>query len=73
MKNKTMKKFWQTLLCVICVIPAILIATGSYRIQKPGGMSTMGVIIGPIILPDDDVIMVERQQIQQMNGVQRQV
>ena len=56
MKNKSMKKFWQTLLCVICVIPAILIATGSYRIQKPGGMSTMGVIIGPIILPDDDVI-----------------
>lgn len=56
MKNKSIKKFWQCMLCVICIIPAILLASGSYRIQKPGGMSTMGVIIGPIILPDDDVI-----------------
>ena len=56
MRNKSMKKFWQCMLCVICIIPAILLASGSYRIQKPGGMSTMGVIIGPIILPDDDLI-----------------
>ena len=54
MKNKTIKNFWKALLCVVCIIPAILFATGSFKIQKPGGYSTMGVIIGPMIFPDMD-------------------
>lgn len=52
MKNKSIKKFWQCMLCVICIIPAILFATGSFKIQRPGGYSTMGVIIGPMVFPD---------------------
>ncbi len=54
MKNKTIKNFWKALLCVVCIIPAILFATGSFKIQRPGGYSTMGVIIGPMIFPDMD-------------------
>ena len=52
MKNKTIKNFWKALLCVVCIIPAILFATGSFKIQRPGGYSTMGVIIGPMVFPD---------------------
>lgn len=54
--KKSMKNFWITLICLCVVLPSLLFATGNYKLQKPGGMSTMGVIIGPIILPEDGML-----------------
>lgn len=46
---KTKNKFWICILCFCCILPALLLSTGRFTIQRPGGMSTMGVIIGPIV------------------------
>ncbi len=54
---KTLKKSMKTIglfiLCLLCLMPAILIVTGKATITHRGGMSTMGVIIGPIVGIDD--------------------
>ena len=44
-----MKKILIGLLCVLCFLPTILVASGKMTITRVGGMSTMGVIIGPIV------------------------
>ena len=49
-------KFWSIILCFCCLLPALLLSTGKFTISRPGGMSTMGVIIGPMILPEDNLI-----------------
>ena len=55
MKNKkTIKSILLSILCICCFIPIILVANGTLVLQRMGGMSTMGVIIGPIIIPDLD-------------------
>lgn len=42
-----------SILCICCFIPMILVSTGLLEIKRSGGMSTMGVIIGPIVgLPE---------------------
>jgi len=43
-----------SILCVCTFIPYLLAAFGPYRLQKPSAGSTMGVIVGPIIIPDLD-------------------
>ncbi len=53
---KAKSKFWLSILCFCCLLPAMLLASGRFTIRRPGGMSTMGVIIGPIILPEDNLI-----------------
>ena len=47
------KKLWITLLLIVCILPALILSTGKFTVRKPGGFSTMGVIIGPIVLPED--------------------
>ena len=42
-------KFWFSILCFCCFLPALLLSTGKFTIRRPGGPSTMGVIIGPIV------------------------
>lgn len=55
--TKRIKGLLIALLCVLCVLPTILIATSRLTLRKPGGYSTMGVIIGPIVLPEDPTII----------------
>ena len=47
---KAKSKFWLSILCFCCLLPAMLLASGRFTIRRPGGMSTMGVIIGPIVV-----------------------
>jgi len=47
--GKIMKKILIGLLCVLCFLPTILVASGKMTITRVGGHSTMGVIIGPIV------------------------
>lgn len=51
--RKTLKRISLFLLCAICLIPFILVVTGHATIIRRGGISTMGVIIGPIVGLDD--------------------
>jgi len=56
---KSKHKFWICILCFCCILPALLLSTGRFTVQRPGGMSTMGVIIGPIVgldtvLPEEE-------------------
>ena len=53
---KAKSKFWLSILCFCCLLPAMLLASGRFTIRRPGGLSTMGVIIGPMILPEDNLI-----------------
>lgn len=55
--KKSMKRFWISILCVFCILPAIFLASGKFTIRKPGGFSTMGVIIGPIVGLDDALLV----------------
>ena len=57
MKNKkTIKSILLSILCICCFIPVILVANGTLVVQRMGGMSTMGMILGPIYLPSDDIL-----------------
>ena len=61
--GKIMKKILIGLLCVLCFLPTILVASGKMTITRVGGMSTMGVIIGPIVgldtvVPDTSVTVI---------------
>ena len=49
-------KFWIYVFCFCCLLPALLLSTGRFTIQRPGGMSTMGVIIGPIVGLDGVIV-----------------
>ena len=55
-KKKTIKSILLSILCICCFIPVILVANGTLVVQRMGGMSTMGMILGPIVLPDDDML-----------------
>jgi len=46
---KAKNRFWLCILCFCCILPALLLSTGRFTIQRPGGISTMGVIIGPMV------------------------
>lgn len=50
--KKTMTRLSLIILCIFCLVPAFMLSTGNYKLSRPGGMSTMGVILGPMILPD---------------------
>ena len=60
--KKSLKRFWVSILCVFCILPAIFLASGKFTVRKPGGFSTMGVIIGPIILPEDGLLVEEPKE-----------
>ncbi len=48
------KKTLITLLGIICLLPAMIMAlNGNLKLAHRSGPSTMGVIIGPIVLPED--------------------
>ena len=58
--KKTIKSILLSILCICCFIPVILVANGTLVVKRMGGMSTMGVIIGPIVgldtvVPDTSV------------------
>ena len=52
--RQKVKTILYSILCICCLLPMILLSTGMFQARKPGGMSTMGVIIGPVIFPDDN-------------------
>lgn len=54
--TKALKKISLLILCIVCFIPYLLVLTGHAQIIRGSGGSTMGVIIGPIILPEDGLI-----------------
>lgn len=56
MRKKTIKSILLSILCICCFIPVILVANGTLVVQRMGGMSTMGMILGPIVLPNDDML-----------------
>ena len=54
-----MKKTLIILCLIFCFIPALLLSTGKFTIARPGAHPAMGVIIGPIVLPEDDILIEE--------------
>lgn len=54
--TKALKKISLLILCIVCFIPYLLVLTGHAQIIRGSGGSTMGVIIGPMILPEDGLI-----------------
>ncbi len=48
MRKNKVKTIMFSLLCILCLIPTILVATGTMRFTRRSGPSTMGVIMGPI-------------------------
>lgn len=50
--NSKLKTFLFSILCVCALIPTLLVAFGPFKIINRGGPSTMGVIVGPIVIPD---------------------
>ena len=53
-KKKTIKSILLSILCICCFIPVILVANGTLVVQRMGGMSTMGMILGPIYIPSEN-------------------
>lgn len=54
MKKSKLKTIMLSILCICCFIPILLVCNGKFSILRNGGNSTMGVIVGPIIIPDLD-------------------
>ena len=54
--TKALKKISLLILCIVCFIPYLLVLTGHAQIIRGSGGSTMGVIIGPVIIPEDGLI-----------------
>ena len=54
--TKVLKNISLLILCIVCFIPYLLVLTGHAQIIKGSGGSTMGVIIGPVIIPEDGLI-----------------
>ena len=54
--TKVLKNISLLILCIVCFIPYLLVLTGHAQIIRGSGGSTMGVIIGPVIIPEDGLI-----------------
>lgn len=54
--TKVLKNISLLILCIVCFIPYLLLLTGHAQIIRGSGGSTMGVIIGPVIIPEDGLI-----------------
>ena len=59
--TKVLKNISLLILCIVCFIPYLLVLTGHAQIIRGSGGSTMGVIIGPVILPGDGGIVIDSE------------
>lgn len=57
MTKTKLKNFMLSILCILCLIPALILTVmGKITFSHSGGPPTMGVIIGPIVGLDDVII-----------------